>query len=87
MSSEIDPLYNNIIILDDLVTEVTDSPVVSRLFTQGRHQNTSFILLLQNTFPKGKYNTDISQIAQYLALFQSPRRWNSVQSQCISMKR
>ena len=70
--SEINPRYNNIIILDDLMAEAKDSPVVSRLFTQGRHRNASVILLLQNMFPKGKYNTDISRNAQYLALFRSP---------------
>ena len=69
---EINPRYNNIIILDDLMAEGTDSPVVSRLFTQGRYRNGSVILLLQNMFPKGKYNTDISRNAQYLALFRSP---------------
>ena len=71
---EINLRYNNIIILDDLMAEATDSPVVSRLFTQGRHRNASVILLLQNMhmFPKGKYNTDISRNAQYLALFRSP---------------
>ena len=69
---EINPRYNNIIILDDLIAKATDSPVVSRLFTQGRHRNASVILLLQNMFPKGKYTTDISRNAQYLALFQSP---------------
>ena len=52
---EINPRYNNIIILDDLMAEATDSPVVSRLFTQGRHRNAScVILLLQNLFPKVK---------------------------------
>ena len=34
---EINPRYNNIIILDDLVAEATHSSVVSRLFTQGHH--------------------------------------------------
>ena len=53
------------------MAEATGSPVVSRLFTQGRHRNTSVILLLQNMFPKGKYNTDISRNTQYLALFRS----------------
>ena len=67
---EINPRYNNIIILDHLMAEATYSPVVSRLFTQGRHQN-AVILLLQNMFPKGKYNADISRNAQYLALFRS----------------
>ena len=55
--------------------DATDSPVVSRLFThvQGRHRNASVILLLQNMFPKGKYSTDVSRNAQYLAPFRSPR--------------
>ena len=69
---EIDPNFNNLIILDDLMSEAIDSPIVSRLFTQGRHKNASIILLLQNMFPKGKYNTDISRNAQYIALFRSP---------------
>ena len=59
---EINPRYNNIIIPDDLMAEATDSPVVSRLFTQGRHRNASVILLLQNMFPKGKYNTDTAEM-------------------------
>ena len=54
------------------MAEATDSPLVARLFTQGRHRNASVILLLQNMFPKGKFNTDISRNAQYLALFRSP---------------
>ena len=49
-----------------------DSPIISKLFTQGRHRNASVILLLQNTFPKGKYNTSISRNAQYMALFRCP---------------
>ena len=69
---EINPRYNNIVIPDDLMAEATDSLVVSRLFTHGRHRNASVILLLQNMFPEGKYNTDISRNAQYLALFRSP---------------
>ena len=36
------------------------------------HRNASVILLLQNMFPKGKFNTDISRNAQYMALFRSP---------------
>ena len=50
---EVNARYNNIIIPDDLIAEATDSPVVSRLFTQGRHRNANVILLLQNMFPKG----------------------------------
>ena len=70
--SNINPTYNNIIVLDDLMSQAADSPVVSKLFTQGRHRNASVILLLQNMFPKGKYNTDISRNALYKVLFRSP---------------
>ena len=49
-----------------------DSPIISKLFTQGRHRNATVILLLQNAFPKRKYNTSISRNAQYMALFRCP---------------
>ena len=51
------------------MAETTDSPVVSRLITKGRHRNASVILLVQTMFPKGKYNTNIGRNAQYLGLF------------------
>ena len=73
---EINRHYNNNIILNDLMAEATDSHVVSRLFTQGRHQNASAIVLLQNMFPKEKYNVDISRNARYLALFGSLAKGN-----------
>ena len=60
---EIDPKFNNVLVFDDLMAQATDSPPVSLLFTQGRHRNASVILLLQNMFPKGKFNTDISRNA------------------------
>ena len=50
--SDIDPNHNNIIVLDDLMDLAVDSPIISKLFTQGRHRNTSVILLLQNAFQK-----------------------------------
>ena len=69
---DIDPRYNNIVVLDDLMDMAFDSRIISNLFTQGRHRNASVILLLQNAFPKGKYNTSISRNAQYMALFRCP---------------
>ena len=41
----IDPRYNNIVVLDDLMDMAVDSPIISKLFTQGRHRNASVILL------------------------------------------
>ena len=64
--SDIDPCYNNIVVLEYLIDMDVDIPIISKLFTQGRHRNTSIILLLQNAFPKGKYNTSICRNAQYM---------------------
>jgi len=69
---ELNPKFNNVLVFDDLMAQATDSPILSKLFTQGRHRNASVILLLQNMFPKGKFNTDISRNAQYMVLFRSP---------------
>lgn len=69
--SEIKTQYNNIVILDDLMAQAVDSPKVARLFIQGCHRNASVILLLQNMFSKGKFNTDIFLNAQYLTLFRN----------------
>ena len=69
---ELNPEIHHILVFDDLMNQAVNSPILSRLFTQGRHRNASVILLMQNMFPKGKYNTDISRNAQYLVLFRSP---------------
>ena len=66
---EINTSYNNLIILDDLMIEAKESLIAARCFTQGRHRNVSTVLLLQNMFPKGKYNTDMSRNAQYIMLY------------------
>ena len=60
--SEIGSKFNNVVVFDDLMSEATDSSVLSKLFTQGRHHNASTILLFQN----------ISRNAQYMVLFRSP---------------
>ena len=61
---EIDPKSTNVLVFDDLMAQATDGPLVSFLFTQGRHRNASVIMQLQNMFPKGKFNTDISRNTQ-----------------------
>ena len=54
--SEIDSLFdrnvNNLIILDNMMDEVTQDKRVSKLFTRGRHDNVSVIYLTQIFFTK-----------------------------------
>ena len=68
----IDDKVHNLWVLDDLMEEAVQSPIISQLFTRGRHRNLSVLLLLQNMFPKGKFNTNISRNALYKVLFRSP---------------
>ena len=42
-----------LIILDDLMTEVYNSQIVSKIFSKGRHLNLSCIVILQSFFPQG----------------------------------
>ena len=69
---DINDKVHNLWVLDDLMDEAVQSPIISQLFTRGRHRNLSVILLLQNMFPKEKFNTSISRNAQYMVLFRSP---------------
>ena len=69
---EINPKFHHILVFDDLISRAIESPLLSLLFMQGRHHNASVILLLQNMFPKGKFNTNISRNAEYMVLFRSP---------------
>ena len=62
------------IIIDDLMTESSNSKVISDLFTKGsHHRNISVILLVQNFFAKGKEMRNITLNAQYIVLFKNPR--------------
>ena len=41
-------------------------------FAEDTMRDVIVVFLLQNMFPLGKFNTDISRNAQYLVLFRSP---------------
>ena len=47
---ELDPKMHHILVFDDLMHQAVNSPILSRLFTQGRHRNASVILLMQNGY-------------------------------------
>ena len=64
---------NSLVVLDDLMNDALESSYVSDLFTKGRHDNVSVILLTQNLFHQGKHSRDISINSDYLVLFKNPR--------------
>ena len=65
---------NCLIILDDLLSECSDSEVILNVFLKkSRHCRKSVILLSQNLFYPGKYSRTISLNTEYFIIFKSPR--------------
>ena len=74
LESMINPSIRNLIVLDDLMQELSNSNRITNLFTKGcHHRNLSVIFLLQNIFHRGKELRDMSLNCHYLVLFKSPR--------------
>ena len=68
------PTMRNLIVLDDQMSKIGDSKILSRLFTEGsHHRNLSIIYIVQNLFDKGRAHRTVSLNAQYLVLFKNPR--------------
>ena len=71
--SFIDVRKRNLIVLDDLMSQVKCDQRVGDLYTSGRHhRNLSVVYLTQNLFPQGKACRDIALNTQYLVLFNNP---------------
>ena len=69
-----DPKLNNILIIDDLMSDCKDNQNVADFFTRrSHHENISVIFLSQNIFLKGSCARDISLNCSYLILFDNPR--------------
>jgi len=69
-----DSTINNILIIDDLMTECKDNSNVSSYFTRrSHHENISVFFLSQNILMQGKCARDISLNSSYMILFNNPR--------------
>ena len=63
-----------LLILDDLMTEVVQSPIVQALFTEGsHHKKITVILVLQNLFQQGKHARSIALNSHYIVLMKNLR--------------
>ena len=69
---EIQP--NDIIVLDDLLNQSTNSKDVTDMFTRAAHHKPCFIIfIMQNLFPPGKEARTRSLNTHYYAIFKNPR--------------
>ena len=70
----IDPNIRNLVVLDDMMQELSNEKKITNLFTKGcHHRNLSMIFIVQNLFHRGKELRDMSLNCHYLVLFKSPR--------------
>ena len=74
LESMINPSIRNLVVIDDLMHELSNDPRITSLFTKGsHHRNLSVIFILQNIFHRGKELRDMTLNCHYLVLFKSPR--------------
>ena len=66
--------YNNVLILDDLMTQCHSDERLTRLFSVGsHHKNLSLIFIIHNLFHYGKEMRTVSLNSHYIILFKNPR--------------
>jgi hypothetical protein len=72
---------HKLIILDDLMTKVTSSPVILDLFCQySHHLNISVIFITQNIFHGGKCSRSLNLNSHYYILFKNKRDINQIKT-------
>lgn len=72
--TQFSPNQNNLLILDDLMSEAGKNLEIADLFTKGcHHKNISVVLVLQNLFHKASVMRDIHTSSNYMVIFKNPR--------------
>ena len=70
----LNPAIQNLIVIDDLMSEASNDKRICDLFTKGsHHRNLSVICLVQNLYYQGRESRTMSLNSQYLVLFNNPR--------------
>ena len=65
---------HNLIVMDDLMTQVMNSDFAKELFTMySHHKSLSIIAIIHNMYEQGKCSRSISLNTKYLCLFANPR--------------
>lgn len=62
-----------LLVLDDMMMEMSGDDKLARLFTRMRHKNLSTIFITQNLYFSSRFATTVTRNAQYLVLFPNVR--------------
>ena len=74
LESQFDARESNILILDDLMTQLHSDERLTRLFSVGsHHKNLSVVFIIHNLFHQGKEMRTLSLNSHYIILFKNPR--------------
>ena len=76
----------NLVVLDDLMSQSADSGDVKSLFSEGRHINFSVIYCTQNLFQGGRFARTIRLNTNYLVLFKQIHDRMQIERFFVSMK-
>lgn len=70
----LEPSERNILILDDQMSEASDTKSLAKLFTKGsHHRNVTILYLVQNMFDQGKSSRTVSLNSHYTVVFRNLR--------------
>lgn len=69
-----DGKFINLLIIDDLMTQLHSDERLTRLFSVGsHHQNLSIIFIVHNLFHQGKEMRNLNRNSHYIVMFKNPR--------------
>ena len=74
-----------LIVLDDLMEEAGARKDVKNLFTRGRHEDISVILLSQNDFHSSKHYLEMSRNTDYPVIFRNIRNASIINTYAMQM--
>ena len=70
----LEPSERNLLILDDQMSEASDTKSLAKLFTKGsQHRNVTILYLVQNMFDQGKSSRTVSLNSHYTVVFRNLR--------------
>lgn len=74
LEARMDPTIRNLVVVDDLMNELSNDKRLTNIFTKGcHHLNLSCVFIVQNMFCQGKELRTISLNTHYMFIFKSPR--------------